>query len=170
MPEGDEFAAFVATSSRRLLRAGWMLTGDWSSAEDLVQSALVATWKRWQAAGPVEFPEAYVRRAMVTTYIRWNKRRWRNEIATAELPDGAGSDDAFDAADVRQAVRQALAVLPAKQRAVVVLRYFEDLSEAQTAAAMGCAVGTVKSQAAKALDRLQQLPALVDVFTEGHVR
>jgi RNA polymerase sigma-70 factor (sigma-E family) len=167
MSDRDEFAAFVESSCRGLLRSAWLLAGDWPPAEDLVQSALAATWRRWREVGPVEYPEAYVRRVMITTYMRWNKRRRRGEIAVARLPDHAAREDAYARVEAHEAVRSALAVLPPKQRAVIVLRYFADLTEAQTAAAMNCAIGTVKSQSAKALARLHDVPGLADVLTEG---
>jgi RNA polymerase sigma-70 factor (sigma-E family) len=163
----DEFATFVDASGRGLLRSAWLLTGDWPLAEDIVQSALAATWRRWRDAGVVDHPEAYVRRVMVTTFLRWNKRRWHGEIPMERLPESAHGTDAFDRVEAHEAVWAALSVLPPKQRAVVVLRYFADLSEAQTAAAMGCALGTVKSQSGKALARLHEVPGLAEVLTEG---
>ncbi len=167
MTDRDEFTAFVDSSSRDLLRAAWLLTGDWPTAEDLVQSALTATWRHWQENGPVNYPEAYVRRVMVTTFLRWKKRRWGGEIATEPLPEGPARDDLFAQVDAHDALHAALSVLPPKQRAIVVLRYFADLTEAQTAAVMQCAVGTVKSQSAKALARLHDVPGLAGVLTEG---
>jgi len=164
----DDFADFVASSSRDLLRSGWLLTGDWPAAEDLVQAALVATWLRWRELGRVEHPEAYVRRVMVTTFMRWRKRRWNGEVTVEQLPDPVRDDDAFHQFELHDAVRTALDVLPPRQRAIVVLRYFSGLTEAQTASAMDCAVGTVKSQSAKALARLQRVPGLADVLTGGH--
>jgi DNA-directed RNA polymerase specialized sigma24 family protein len=91
----DKFVAYVESSGRGLLRSAWLLTGDWPSAEDLVQSALIATWRRWDNLGPVEHPDTCVRRVLVTTFLRWNKRRWRGEIATDLLPDDATGRDLF---------------------------------------------------------------------------
>jgi RNA polymerase sigma-70 factor (sigma-E family) len=167
MDERDAFASFVASSSRQLLRSAWLLTGDWEFAEDLVQSALAATWSRWTRLQRVEHPQAYVHRVMVSTFLRWNRRRWMGEIATERLPEHSAEDEQLAGVEMRDAVSAALDVLPPRQRAVVVLRYFADLSEAQTAAAMGCAVGTVKSQAAKALARLHGVPGLAEIMTEG---
>ena len=167
MDARDEFVAFVAASSRSLLRAGWLLTGDWGLAEDLVQTSLLATWLHWGRAGGVERPYAYVRRVMVTTYLRWSRRRWTGELATAALPEIDSPDDSLSNVDIHQAVIAALRVLPPKQRAIVVLRYFADLSESQTAAVMGCRVGTVKSQTAKALSALREVPGLDEVLAGG---
>jgi RNA polymerase sigma-70 factor (sigma-E family) len=163
----DQFVAYVESSNRGLLRSAWLLTGDWPTAEDLVQAALIATWRRWENLGPVQHPDTYVRRVLVTTFLRWNKRRWRGEIATDRLPDRATDSDVFAEIETQAAVRTALGVLPPRQRAVVVLRYFADLTEAQTAEAMNCAVGTVKSQSAKALATVHDAPGLSHVLTEG---
>jgi RNA polymerase sigma-70 factor (sigma-E family) len=154
--EPHGFGEFVAARSPALLRAAWLLTGDRATAQDLVQAALVRTWARWTRLERADNAEAYVRRVMVTTYATWWRRRWRAEVPTPVLPDGAQAGDAFAASDLRSQVRAALAELPRRQRAVIVLRYFEDLTEAQTAAALGISVGTVKSQAAKALARLRR--------------
>jgi RNA polymerase sigma-70 factor (sigma-E family) len=150
------FGEFVAARSPALLRAAWLLTGDGAAAQDLVQVALVRTWQRWAGLERVESAESYVRRVLVTTYITWWRRRWRAEVATPTVPERPAAGDAFAAVDLRDAVRSALDELPRRQRAVIVLRYFEDLTEAQTAAALGCSVGTVKSQASKALARLRR--------------
>lgn len=156
MREPDGFGEFVAARSPALLRAAWLLTGNHATAQDLVQTALARTWPRWDQLDRVENAEAYVRRVMVTTYATWWRRRWRAEVATAEPPDRPAADDPFAAVDLRAEVRTALAGLPRRQRAVIVLRYFADLTEVQTAEALGCTVGTVKSQAAKALTRLRR--------------
>jgi RNA polymerase sigma-70 factor (sigma-E family) len=154
--EPDGFRDFVVARSPALLRAAWLLTGDHATAQDLVQAALARTWPRWGRLERAENAEAYVRRVMVTTYATWWRRRWRGEVATAEPPDQPAGGDPFAAADLRDAVRVALDELPRRQRAVIVLRYFEDLTEAQTAHALGCTVGTVKSQASKAIARLRR--------------
>ena len=157
-PEG--FAEFVTARSASLLRTAWLLTGDRGRAEDLVQDALARAWRAWPSVVARDRPEVYVRRVMVNVSISWWRRRWRAEVSTADVPDRAALVDLTAQADVREAVRAALATLPARQRAVVVLRYFEDLTEAQTAALLGCSVGTVKSQASRALRRLKACPQL----------
>jgi RNA polymerase sigma-70 factor (sigma-E family) len=160
-PEG--FAAFVAARSPALVSTAWLLTGDHGRAEDLVQEALARTWQSWSRIRDDGWPEAYVRRTMVNLNISWWRRRWRGERPTAVLPQQALADIG-DQADLRDVVRRALASLPPRQRAVVVLRYFEDWSEVQTAQALGCSVGTVKSQAARAVARLRADPQLRDLF------
>jgi RNA polymerase sigma-70 factor (sigma-E family) len=142
------------------MRSAWLLTGNEASAEDLVQTALVRLWPRWSKVERDGGVDAYVRRILVSTYINGWRRRWRGEVPTAVMPDGPVQTDPHAATDLRIAVRHALAELPPRQRAVVVLRYFEDLTEVQTAQALGCAVGTVKSQTAKALARLRKHPWL----------
>ena len=163
--EPDGFRAFVEARSPALLRSGWLLTGDWAGAEDLVQTALAAAWPKW---GTVRYaPEMYVRKIMVNTFLRWRQRRWNGEIATANLPEAHAYGDAFAQIASRAALSAALDRLPPKQRAVVVLRYFADMTEAQTAEAMGCSVGTVKSHAAKALAKLRVAPGLAELMTGG---
>jgi RNA polymerase sigma-70 factor (sigma-E family) len=163
LAEPDGFRDFVETRSSALLRSGWLLTGDWTSAEDLVQTALAAAWPRWASLRRQDAPELYVRKIMVNTFLRWRHRRWTGEIATGRLPETPGYD-VFAQVDARQALLAALDRLPARQRAVVVLRYFADQSESQTAAAMGCSVGAVKSHAAKALARLRSAPGLSELL------
>jgi RNA polymerase sigma-70 factor (sigma-E family) len=162
-PEG--FRAFVQARSPALLRSGWLLTGDWPSAEDLVQTALAAAWPRWASLD--QSPELYVRKVMVNTFLRWRQRRWNGELPTAKLPEMRAYGDVFAQIDSRAALTAALDRLPARQRAVVVLRYFADLTEVQTAQAMGCSVGAVKSHAAKALARLRESPGLAEMMTGG---
>jgi RNA polymerase sigma-70 factor (sigma-E family) len=164
-PEG--FREFVQARSSALLRSGWLLTGDWPSAEDLVQTALAAAWPRWTSLRRQDAPELYVRKIMVNTFLRWRQRRWNGEIATGRLPELQAYGDVFAQIDARQALLAALDRLPAKQRAVVVLRYFADQSESQTAETMGCSVGTVKAHASKALARLRDAPGLAELMTGG---
>jgi RNA polymerase sigma-70 factor (sigma-E family) len=154
-----DFDGFVVTRSAALMRTAWLLTGDWQLAEDLLQTALAKAYLAWHRIGPGR-EEAYVRRVLVTTYSTWWRRRWRGELPTEHLPDPAAGDGArsLDVAadtDLRIVVLAALAQLPRRQRATVVLRYYCDLSEAETAETLGCSVGTVKSQSAKGLARLR---------------
>jgi RNA polymerase sigma-70 factor (sigma-E family) len=158
-----EFAEFVAARSPALLRTAYLLTGDWAAAEDLLQTTLEQCWRRWgRLTGN---PEAYVRQAMLRTFLSWRRRRWTGEMPTEELPE-VGVDDATGAVDDRDRVWQALLRLPRRQRAVVVLRYFDDLSESETAHALGITVGTVKSQASKALASLRVDETLADRVDE----
>ena len=148
---------FVAARGVGLLRAAYLLTGDRHLAEDLVQAALAKVWPKWEAVVAQGEPDGYVRRTLLTTYLSWRRRPGFFERPTSALPDlAAPSADPADAdPDLRRAMLAALARLPRRQRATVVLRYFEDLSDVQTAQAMGCSVGTVKSQTAKALRTLR---------------
>lgn len=152
--EREAFAAFVAARHLALLRTARLLTGDWQTAEDLLQTALARTYLRWARLRSVEAAEPYVRKVLVTTYATWWRRRWRGELPTATLPDSAGPDP-YDSVDHRDRVERAVATLPRRQRAVVVLRYYEDLPESEVAALLGCSVGTVRSQASRALAKLR---------------
>jgi RNA polymerase sigma-70 factor (sigma-E family) len=168
-PEG--FRDFAAARSAALLRTGWLLTGDWQLAQDLVQEALARTWPRWERLVRRDAPEVYVRKAMINIYLSWRRRRsWSAEVATASVPESTAPQDTYAAVELRPAVRAALSVLPARQRAVVVLRFFEDLTEPQTAEVLGCALGTVKSQTAKALAKLRADPTLAGLITEEATR
>ncbi len=168
-----DFEEFVAVCSGRLLRTAYLLTRDRDLAEDLLQTALAKAWFAWGRLDSQ--PEPYVRRILVTTYATWWRRRWRGEQPTADLPeraaegtpDGAGVQDAPGAPGVPGGAVEhdlwvALGRLPRRQRAVVVLRFLDDLSVSDTAELLGCSEGTVKSQTAKALARLRVDPALDD--------
>jgi RNA polymerase sigma-70 factor (sigma-E family) len=157
----DGFAEFVALRSAALLRTAWLLTGDPTRAEDLLQSALAAVWRRWRHVPPTGDPQAYVRRTMVNLYASWWRRRWRGEVPTALPPEPAGTGPELAGAVAnRDAVRRALARLSRQQRAVVVLRYAEDLSVEETARVLGCSPGTVRVQAFRALAELRADPGL----------
>lgn len=162
MADRAEFDGFVEARSPRLLRTAYLLTRDWALAEDLLQAALTKAWFAWGRID--DSPEAYVRKTMVTTYTSWWRRKWRGEVPAQELVDsvGIGVDaGATDPIDDRLLLTTAMDSLTPRQRAVVVLRYFDDLTEAQTAHVLGCSVGTVKSQTSKALARLRVDPTLV---------
>jgi RNA polymerase sigma-70 factor (sigma-E family) len=149
--DADDFAEFVAARSGALLRTAYLLTGNHQDAEDLVQTALVKAVPKW---GRLREHEPYVRRILVNESVSsWRRGRWR------ETPVPEVRDEPTPGYDVEQKVvlRRALAQLAPRQRAVIVLRYFDDLTEAQTADALGVAVGTVKSQARDALTRLRTL-------------
>lgn len=160
MSEPAGFREFVAARSPVLLRAAWLLTGDWFNAQDLVQVALVKTWRRWDSVRRHDDPEAYVRRVMANTYNTWWRRRWRNELPSRELPDRLTARDEYAETDIRDAVKEALATLTRRQRTILVLRFFQDLSVAETAEVMDCSVGTVKSTTATALTKLRNSPVL----------
>jgi RNA polymerase sigma-70 factor (sigma-E family) len=160
-PVRVEFDEFVAARSTALLRTAFLLTHDHGLAEDLLQTALTKSWFAWSRISGD--PEAYVRKVLVNTFASWWRRKWNGEHATAELPDRGF--DATDAVTTGHDLWAAMERLPRRQRAVVVLRYFEDLTEAQTAEALGCSVGTVKSQTSKALAKLRIDPALATETT-----
>ncbi|SRR6266536_454737 len=161
MDRYEGFREFVAARGGALSRSAYLLTGDHQLAEDLLQTALARTAAHWRrvAAGD---PEAYVRRAMINERTSW----WRRRRSGVEVPAGVGVLDSrpvrsvADASETvlrRMTLTAALARLPARQRAVIVLRFFDDLSEAATADVLGCSIGTVKSQAHDALARLRAL-------------
>jgi len=168
--EPDWFRDFVVARSPALMRSAWLLTGNEATAKDLVQTVLAKVWVRWGRATRHDAPEAYTRRVMISTFLTWNRRRWHGEIAVASVPDRTGLHDAFAEADLRKLVAQALRALPSRQRAVVVLRFFDDLTEAQVADTLGCSIGTVKSQTSKALTWLRGCPQLRGVWNEEVTR
>ena len=148
------FSEFVSTRSARLFRTAYLVIGDHQLAQDLVQDALVRTYVAWPRLRERENAEAYTRRVIVTTAISWRRRRSFHEQATGTLPDLASVDEtAWIGA--RDELWRALRLLPPRQRASVVLRFCEDLSEAETAALVGCSVGTVKRQVHLALGKLR---------------
>jgi RNA polymerase sigma-70 factor (sigma-E family) len=162
----DSFPAFMAAALPSLLRFGYVLTGDPHRGEELVQSALVTTYRRWRHLRHEE-PHAYVRRAIVNAHTSL----WRRHRRETPLPDGfdlpaAAADGAARYDDVDQVLR-ALRALPPRQRAVIVLRYYDDLSEAEIARTLGCSPGTVKSQASRALRTLRRELELTDHALEG---
>ena len=155
----ESFEAFVAARSRHLLHAAHLLTGDRHRAEDLLQTALTRAYLRWDRIDSDD-PEGYVRRTMVNAHTDWWRRKPWREQATEVVPEVA-VPDATTSYDARDAVLAALATLSGRQRAVVVLRYYEGLSEAEIAAALGCSAGTVKSAASRAMAKLREHPGLV---------
>ncbi|MFG3050956.1 SigE family RNA polymerase sigma factor [Kitasatospora sp. NPDC048239] len=157
----EEFRAFTGTAWPRLLRTAYLLAGDRYSAEDLVQQALERAYAAWGRVRRADDPHAYVRRIVVNEHARRFRRRAPEQLVTA-VPEQAGPDG-FGALDDRAALLAALASLPARQRQAVVLRYWEDLSESQVAAAMGCSVGTVKSQASKGIAKLRSATSLTGI-------
>ncbi len=154
---GDDDAAFreyVQARGTALLRTAVMLTGNRPDAEDLVQAALAKTYLSWDKINDRAALDAYVRRAMVNTQISWWRRRRLEEFPTDELPDRAVADQARES-DMAEVVRRALDRLPRRMRAAVMLRYFEDMTEPEIAAALGISLGTVKSTVSRAVARLR---------------
>ena len=132
-------------------------------AEDLVQAALARTWLRWARIRRRDNPEIYVRRVILSTWVNWSRRKWFGERPAFEIPDGPAPGDLANEAVARLAVRSALRSLPNRQRAVLVLRVFDDLTEAQTAEVLGCAVGTVESTLSQTLAKLRADRRLADL-------
>ena len=156
-----EFEALVATRYVALLRSARLLVGDWGKAEDLVQASLVKTWLHWGSLREVQAAEAYTRRVMVSIYGHWWRRRSYGERPTDSVDQGLGHDP-YPLVDERLVLQRALASLSWRQRSVVVLRFFDDLTEVQAAQALGVSVGTVKSTTARALDRLRACGLVLD--------
>lgn len=150
----QQFQDFVAARGPALLRTALLLTGDQQAAEDLVQSALEKALRHWSRIQVAAATEGYVRQIMYRENVSvWRRRRGR-EVLVAEIPEQRGADQS-PVSDDRIVMWQALLRLGPRQRTVLVLRYYEDLSEHEVAHAMGVSVGTVKSQTAKALARLR---------------
>lgn len=146
------FREFVTRQRGVLLRTAYLLTGDHGHAEDLVQTALLKTYRHWARVAAKGDPTAYVRRVLVTTATSWRRRLMSTEQVMDAVPD-AGYEDRY--LERSAAVLAALRSLPPRMRAVVVLRFFEDHSEAVTAELLGCSIGTVKTQTSRAMPRLR---------------
>jgi RNA polymerase sigma-70 factor (sigma-E family) len=144
----------VTTRSGSLLRSAYLLTGNRADAEDLVQAALAKTYLAWDRIEDRRALDGYVRRAMINTHISWWRRRRLEEYPTDELPDQVVADHA-GASDLAETLRRAVDRLPQRMRAAVVLRYFEDMTEAEVADALGVSLGTVKSTVSRAVAKLR---------------
>ncbi|MCW2707622.1 MAG: polymerase, sigma-24 subunit, subfamily [Frankiales bacterium] len=155
-----DFHAYVVARSAALLRTAYLLTGNRADAEDLLQTTLAKTYLAWDRIRDREALDGYVRRTMVNTQTSFWRRK-KPEALYDELPEHPGRDAHSDS-DLHDALWTALARLSRKQRATVVLRYYEDLSEADTAAALGISIGTVKSTTSRALAALRQDASLRD--------
>jgi RNA polymerase sigma-70 factor (sigma-E family) len=162
-----QFQEFVRARWSHLVRTAYLLTGDAHHAEDLTQTALAKAYRSWRRVARADNPEAYVRRMLVSCNSDRFRKRRVSEALTAAPPEVAGRDEAYSGVDERSALLGALAQLPPKQRAVVVMRYWEDLSEAEVADVLGCSTGTVKSQASKGLAKLRRYPGLARVTPSG---
>ena len=171
MPEsdvGEDFAEFVAGSLPALLRFGHVLTGSPQEAEDLVQEALAKSLRRWRRVR-ADNPVAYTRRVMINTHLtRW--RRWGARVRLGEVPEAAADDAGLRRGEDWDALRRALAGLPSRQRAVLVLRYLEDLPDPAIAGLLGCSPGTVRSHAARGLAALRPVLMAGTAGTAGTIR
>jgi RNA polymerase sigma-70 factor (sigma-E family) len=165
MDRESELREFVSARGAALSRAAYLLTGDHQAAEDLVQDTYVVLVRRWQKSGTVD-PEAYVRRVLYSRFVDGWRRRRLLELPWSSPPDRPGRDEAGTATD-RLTLEGALKRLTPRQRAVLVLRFYEDLTESQAAAALGISPNTVKSQTRVALQRLRELAPDAVVSFEG---
>jgi RNA polymerase sigma-70 factor (sigma-E family) len=161
----DEFSSYMAARQAALLRTAYLLTGERAAAEDLLQTALAKTYLAWERIEDHNALDGYVRRALVNTRTsQWRKRKV-DEFVCEELPepDPVPAPDPAEQQVLRDAMWRAVLRLPDRQRAMVVLRYYEDLSEAQTAEVLGVSIGTVKSAVSRALGKLREDPELTPV-------
>ena len=155
--EDEEFRGFVAARGTALLRTAYLLTGDQQLAEDLVQTALEKAVAHWSSIRAVAAAEAYVRRTMYREQVSLWRRSRVSELLTTVVPEPRGRETSGAVIEDRLVMRQALMALGRRQRTVLVLRYFEDLTEQQVADMLDISVGTVKSQAHKALAHLREI-------------
>jgi RNA polymerase sigma-70 factor (sigma-E family) len=155
-PGADDpsFREYVATRSASLLRMAYLLTHNRADAEDLVQAALAKAYQAWDRIEDRGAVDGYVRRAMVNTHISWWRRRRVEEYPTDDIPEPAVADHAGDS-ELQDALRRAIERLPRRMRAAVVLRYYEDMSEAEIADVLGVSQGTVKSTVSRAVAKLR---------------
>jgi RNA polymerase sigma-70 factor (sigma-E family) len=148
------FRDYVRSRSRALLRTAYLLTGNRADAEDLVQSALANTYLAWHRIEDRGALDGYVRRAIVNTHISWWRRRRLEEFPTDEIPDRAVVDQAASS-EMQESLRRAIDRLPERMRAAVMLRYYDDMTEAEVAEALGVSLGTVKSTVSRAMAKLR---------------
>lgn len=166
MSDPPDFEAFVRARSTALLRTAYLLTGDRGLAEDLLQTTLGNCYRQWKRLGGKAGAEAYVRTTLLNTYISGQRRRRVRECLRDQLPE-APTQDEFLTVDDRHELRTALGLLGPRARAAVVLRYYEDLPEAEVAEIMGCSIGTVKSLTSRGLSKLRSnLPSPTLVMQE----
>lgn len=161
MSVDQDFAEFVAGRWTSLYRLAYLLTASPTSAEDLLQTSLEKAYVRWARIGGMQYAEAYVRRMIANTYVSGRRRAWVGEEPCDRLPETASSEEG-ELID-RAMLWPLVCALPARQRAVIVLRYYEDLSEAEIADALGCARGTVKSQSSAAMKALRRALAAAGI-------
>ena len=164
--ERPDFESYAAARWSRLLRTAYLLTGDHHEAEDLVQATLAKVYLGWSRIRGLDEPDAYVHRALVNNNLSRFRKRRVVQLLTARLPERAREGPASQVEE-RSSLLTALAALPPRQRAVVVLRYWEDLSEQQVAEVLGCSPGNVKSQASRGLRKLREHPALAGLAARG---
>ncbi len=150
----DEFIAFAEAAAGRLRRTAFLLCGDWHTAEDLTQTTLAKVFVAWRRISRRDAAHAYATRTLVNTYLAEGRRKRPTEVLTCRVPERSAEQHS---PELRMAVLDALATLPPKARAVVVLRYWADQSIEQVAETLGCSTGNVKSQSSRALAKLREL-------------
>ncbi len=155
MSEPDGFADFVRAHTPALVASAYLLTGRSAAAEDLVQDTLLGLYRKWDRVLAAEVPVAYVRRCLVNNFLNSRRSRAGNEILFAEAPDLSGPADVATQVGDRDLVRRLLAGLPHKQRAILVMRFFDDLADDDIAAAVGCRPSTVRSTISRTLASLR---------------
>ncbi|MGA8112328.1 MAG: SigE family RNA polymerase sigma factor [Actinocatenispora sp.] len=169
MNQYDGFREFVTAKGGQLSRFAYLLTGNHHAAEDLLQTALTTVAGRWRRIARYDRPDSYVRRIMVHEHISgWRRRQRISERSMADVPELAAVTDQSESTIRRILLDRALAQLTARQRAVIVLRFYQDLTEAQAAEELGCSVGTVKSQTHHALAKLRTVaPELAGLLRDA---
>jgi RNA polymerase sigma-70 factor (sigma-E family) len=161
----QEFAEYFEARRSAVRRSAYLLCGDWHRADDLAQVAFIALYRNWQKIREPAAVDAYLRRTLVRAVIDESRRPWRRETSVDEVVDQAASNAMVDELVTRDEVLAALNGVPPRQRAVLVLRFYEDLDVAATARALDCSEGTVKSQTARGLANLKtQLQGLTEVI------
>jgi RNA polymerase sigma-70 factor (sigma-E family) len=150
------FAGFVREHTSALLRTAYLLTGDAQSAEELVQDTFARLYPKWERVEAADVPIAYVRRALANGFVNHQRRAARREYAYEHVPERADERDVFGQLDDRDEIWAGLRTLPDRQRAALVLRFFEGLSDDESAAALGCRAGTVRSLISRGLGTLRQ--------------
>ncbi|WP_405146000.1 SigE family RNA polymerase sigma factor [Sphaerisporangium sp. NBC_01403] len=160
-----DFAEYVAQRHDRLCRTAYLLTRDWAVAEDLVQTSLAKAWAAWRRIEGD--PDRYVYRIIVNTHASWWRRRWRGEVPTDAVPEGPVEGDFAGNVVDRDALWTAIGTLSKRQRGVIVLHYFEELTLQQVADTLGCSLGTVKTQLSRGLARLRVNPDVKDLELEA---
>src|SRR5690625_1351578 len=162
------YRAYVTARRRDLVRTAYLLTGDWHAAEDAVQEALAKTYVAWRRIHRRDSVDGYVRRTLTNVVIDRSRKPWRRESAVEVVPEPSGTSSGDESLEDRDLLMTALASVPSRQRAVLVLRYWEDLSVVQVAEILECSIGTVKSQASRGLDTLRAILGPRLVRTEEH--
>ena len=162
MSVDEDFAEFVGARWGSLYRLAYLLAASPTGAEDLLQTTLEKAYKNWARIGRMEYAEAYVRRMLANTLVSSRRRAWTREQPSDRLPELESESAELPVLD-RSVLWPLVCALPARQRAVIVLRYYEDLSEAQIAEVLSCAPGTVKSQASAAIGALRRAIAATGV-------